>query len=84
MSIVLKKIDFDLPEEIDDENLVPVSDEELAEIIEEIGADIAAEIEANYESRELLPEEEEILAAEDMDEKIRLYNKYYNKLFPED
>ena len=83
MSIVLKNIDLDLTEEVNDENLVPVSDEELAAIIEEIGDDIAAEIEANYESRELLPEEEEILAAEDMDEKIRLYNKYYDKLFPE-
>lgn len=82
MSIVLKNIDLDPPEEIDRENLVPVSDEELAAIIEEVGDDIVAEIEANYESRELLPEEEEILATEDMEERIRLINKYYSKLFP--
>jgi hypothetical protein len=83
MSIVLKNIDLDLPEEIDDENLEPVSDEELAEIIEELGNELVAEIEAEYESRELSPEEKEILATDDMDEKVRLYNKYYSKLFPE-
>ena len=83
MSIVLKNIDLDIPEEIDDENLEPVSDEELAEIIEEVGNAIVAEIEENYESVELLPEEEEILAAETFEEKTRLYNKYYNILFPE-
>lgn len=83
MSIVLKNIDLDLPEEIDDENLEPVSDEELAEIIEEVGNELVAEIEAEYESYELSPEEEEILATEDQDERLRLYRKYYNKLFPE-
>ena len=83
MSLVLRNIEVDLTEEIDDENLVPVSDEELEEIIEELGNELVAEIEAEYESRELSPEEEEILATDDMDEKVRLYNKYYNKLFPE-
>lgn len=83
MSIVLKNIDLDLPEEVDNENLEPVSDEELAEIIEEVGNAIVAEIEENYEARELLPEEEEILAAETFEEKTRLYNKYYHILFPE-
>lgn len=81
MSIVLKNIDFDIPEEIDGENLVPVSDEELAEIIEEVGNELVAEIEAEYESYELSPEEKEILATEDPDERLRLYRKYYNKLF---
>ena len=83
MSIVLKNIDLELTEEVNDENLEPVSDEELAEIIEEVGNAIVAEIEENYESVELLPEEEEILAAETFEEKTRLYNKYYNILFPE-
>lgn len=83
MSIVLKNFYPEVPVEIDDRVLIPVSDEELAVIIEEIGDDIVAEIEANYESRELLPEEEEILATEDMDERIRLINKHYSKLFPE-
>lgn len=83
MSIVLKNINLDIHEEVDDDNLVPVSDEELEEIIEALGKELVAEIEAEYESSELLPEEEEILATDDMDEKVRLYNKYYNKLFPE-
>lgn len=83
MSLVLKNMKLDLPEEIADENLEPVSDEELEEIIEELSNELIAEIEEEYESRELSPEEEEILATEDMDEKIRLYNKYYDKLFPE-
>ena len=83
MSIVLKNINLEATEEADDENLVPVSDEELEEIIEELGNELVAEIEAAYESRELSPEEEEILATDDMDEKVRLYNKYYSKLFPE-
>lgn len=84
MSIVLKDIDLEITEEVDSENLEPVSDEELAEIIEEVGNAIVAEIEENYEARELLPEEEEILAAETFEERTRLYNKYYHILFPED
>lgn len=83
MSIVLKNIDLDLPEEIDDENLVPVSDEELAEIIEEVGDAIVAEIEEAAENAELPPEMIEILNAETFEERIRLYNKYYNVIFPE-
>lgn len=82
MSIVLKNIDLDIPEEIDDENLEPVSDEELAEIIEEVGNAIVAEIEAESESIELSPEEKEVLATEDPDERLRLIHKYYDKLFP--
>ena len=80
----IKSFNFDTPEEVADPNLAPVSDEELAEIIEEVGNAIVAEIEENYESRELLPEEEEILAAETFEERTRLYNKYYHILFPED
>ena len=82
MSLVLKNIDLDLTEDVDSENLEPVSDEELAEIIEEIGNELVAEIEAEYESAELSPEMEEILATEDMNERARLYEKYYDKLFP--
>lgn len=82
MSIVLKNIDLDLPEEVDNENLEPVSDEELAEIIEETGNAIADEVLADYESYELLPEEKEVLATEDPDERIRLIQKYHDKLFP--
>lgn len=82
MSLVLKNIEVDLPEEVNDENLVPVSDEELAEIIEEVGNAIVAEIEAEYESCELPPEMEEILATEDPTERARLYEKYYDKIFP--
>lgn len=82
MSLVLKNIDFDIPTGESDENLAPVSDEELEEIIEELGNELVAEIEAEMESAELSPEMEEILATEDMDERARLYNKYYDKLFP--
>lgn len=59
--------------------LTPVSDEELAEIIEEVGNAIVAEIEAEYESYELSPEEEEILATEDPTERARLYEKYFGQ-----
>ena len=59
--------------------LTPVSDEELAEIIEEVGNAIVAEIEAEYESYELSPEEEEILAIEDPTERARLYEKYFGQ-----
>jgi hypothetical protein len=59
--------------------LTPVSDEELAEIIEEVGNAIVAEIEAEYESYELSPEEEEILATEDIVERARLYRKYFGQ-----
>ena len=83
MSIMLENIDLERPEEVDNENLVPVSDEELEEIIEELGNELVAEIEANYESQEISPEEKEILEAETFEERIRLYNKYYGKLFPE-
>ena len=83
MSIVLKNIDLAIPEEVDDENLEPVSDEELAEIIEEVGNAIVAEIEEAAESAELPPEIEEILNAETFEERIRLYNKYYHIIFPE-
>ena len=82
MSIVLKNIDLDLPEEVDNENLEPVSDEELAEIIEEVGDAIAAEMEAAMKDAKLMPEEEEILATEDPDERLRLIQKYHDKLFP--
>lgn len=83
MSIVLKNINLDIPEEVDDENLVPVSDEELAEIIEELGDELVAEIEAEMENEELPPEFEEILATEDPVERARLYEKYYDIIFPE-
>lgn len=82
MSLVLKNIDLDLREEIDDENLEPVSDEELAEIIEELSSELIAEIEAEMETAKLSPEMEEILATEDMVERARLYEKYYDKIFP--
>lgn len=82
MSLVLKNINLDIPEEIDNENLEPVSDEELAEIIEELGNELVAEIEAEMDSTELPPEMEEILATEDMVERARLYEKYYDKIFP--
>ena len=59
--------------------LTPVSDEELAEIIEEVGNALVAEIEAEYESYELSPEEEEILATEDPTERVRLYEKYFGQ-----
>ena len=59
--------------------LTPVSDEELAEIIEEVGNAIVAEIEAEYESYELSPEVEEILATEDIVERARLYRKYFGQ-----
>lgn len=84
MSIVLKDIDLELPEEVDRENLEPVSDEELAEIIEEIGDALVAEIEEAAENAELPPEMEEILNAETFEERIRLYNKYYKIIFPEE
>lgn len=61
------------------EVLKPVSDEELAEIIEEVGNAIVAEIEAEYESYELSPEVEEILATEDIVERARLYRKYFGQ-----
>ena len=83
MSIVLRNIDLAIPEEVDDENLEPVSDEELAEIIEEVGNAIVAEIEEAAENAELPPEIEEILNAETFEERIRLYNKYYHIIFPE-
>ena len=83
MSIVLKNIDLDIPEVVNDENLEPVSDEELAEIIEEVGNAIVAEIEEEAENTELPPEMIEILNAETFEERIRLYNKYYNVIFPE-
>jgi len=83
MSLVLKNIDLDLQEEVDNENLVPVSDEELAEIIEELGNELVAEIEAEMEDEELAPEWKEILATEDPAERARLYEKYYDIIFPE-
>ena len=83
MSLVLKNIDLDLTEEIDDENLEPVSDEELADIIEELSRELVSEIEAEMEDEELPPEWEEILATEDPAEKARLYEKYYDIIFPE-
>ena len=84
MSIVLKNIDLDLTEEVNDENLVPVSDDELAEIIEEVGNAIVSEIEAEAENTELPPEMIEILNAETFEERIRLYNKYHHIIFPEE
>lgn len=83
MSIVLKDIDLNISEEVNDENLEPVSDEELAEIIEEISRELVSEIEAEYESVEISPEMEEILATEDMNERLRLYHKYHHIIFPE-
>lgn len=82
MSLVLKNMKVDLPEEIADDNLVPVSDEELAEIIEELGNELVAEIDAEMENEELPPEFEEILATEDPAERARLYEKYYDIIFP--
>ena len=82
MSIVLKDIDLELPKEVDSENLEPVSDEELAEIMDELGAAYDKAIEEEPEP-ELPPELEEILATEDMNERLRLYHKYYNIIFPE-
>ena len=82
MSLVLKNIDLDLQEEVGNENLVPVSDEELAEIIEELGNELVAEIEAEMEDEELAPEWKEILATEDPAERARLYEKYYDIIFP--
>lgn len=82
MSLVLRNIPAEFPEEVDDDNLEPVSDEELAEIIEELGNELVAEIEAEMENTELSPEMQEILATEDMTERARLYEKYYDKLFP--
>lgn len=81
MSVVLKDMDMDFPEEVTGENLEPVSDEELAEIIQELGDAFEKAIEAEPEP-ELIPELEEILAAEDPAEKARLYEKYYDKIFP--
>lgn len=83
MSLVIKNIDLALQEEVDNENLVPVSDEELAEIIEELGNELVAEIEAEMEDEELAPEWKEILATEDPAERARLYEKYYDIIFPE-
>ena len=83
MSLVLKSIEDSAPVEAVNENLVPVSDEELAEIIEEIGNELVAEIEAEMEETELSPEMEEILATEDPVERARLYEKYYDKIFPD-
>ena len=82
MSLVIKNIDLALQEEVDNENLFPVSDEELAEIIEELGNELVAEIEAEMEDEELAPEWKEILATEDPAERARLYEKYYDIIFP--
>ena len=82
MSLVIRNIDFDISEEVSDENLVPVSDEELAELIEELGNEFVAEIEAEMGHEELPPEFEEILATEDPVERARLYEKYYDIIFP--
>lgn len=82
MSVVLKNIDLDTTEEVNNENLEPVSDEELAEIIQELGDAFEKAIEAEPEP-ELIPELEEILATEDTAERARLYEKYYDKIFPE-
>lgn len=81
MSVVLKDMDMNFPEEITDENLEPVSDEELEEIIQELGDAFEKAIEEEPEP-ELSPEQEEILATEDPAEKARLYEKYYDKIFP--
>lgn len=81
MSVVLKDMDMNFPEEITDENLEPVSDEELEEIIQELGDAFEKAIEEEPEP-ELSPELEEILATEDPAERARLYEKYYDKIFP--
>lgn len=81
MSVVLKDMDMNFSEEITDENLEPVSDEELEEIIQELGDAFEKAIEEEPEP-ELSPEQEEILATEDPAEKARLYEKYYDKIFP--
>lgn len=59
-----------------------VSDEEFSEIYNEIMAAFDKAMEEEPEP-ELSPEVEEILATEDPEERVRLYNKYYDKLFPE-
>lgn len=81
MSVVLKDMEMDFPKEVADENLEPVSDEELEEIIQELGDAFEKAIEEEPEP-ELSPEMEEILATEDPAEKARLYEKYYDKIFP--
>ena len=81
MSVVLKDMDLNLPEEVTGENLEPVSNEELEAIIQELGDAFEKAIEEEPEP-ELIPELEEILATEDMTEKARLYEKYYDKIFP--
>ena len=81
MSVVLKDMDMNFPEEITGENLEPVSDEELEEIIQELGDAFDRAIEEEPEP-ELSPELEEILATEDPAERARLYEKYYDKIFP--
>ena len=63
--------------------LASVSDEELAEIIEEVGNVIVAEIEKEAENSELSPEWEEILATEDISERIRLHEKYFGQIVME-
>lgn len=83
MSLVLRNIEVDLSKEVEDENLVPVSDEELEGIIEELGDELVAEIEEAMDESELPPEMLEILNAETVEERVRLYNKYYDILFPE-
>lgn len=82
MSVVLKNMDFNYPEEVNGENLEPVSDEELAEIMQELGEAFDKAIE-NEPEPELSPELEEILATEDPTERARLYEKYYDIIFPE-
>lgn len=81
MSVVLKDMEMDIPEEVAGENLEPVSEEELAEIIQELGDAFEKAIEEEPEP-ELIPELEEILATEDPAERARLYEKYYDKIFP--
>ena len=81
MSVVLKKMETDFPDEVTGENLEPVSDEELEEIIKELGDAFEKAIEDEPEP-ELPPEIEEILATEDMVERARLYEKYYDIIFP--
>ena len=82
MSVVLKDMEMDFPKEVADENLEPVSDEELEEIIQELGDAFEKAIEEEPEP-ELSPEMEEILATEDPAERARLYEKYYDIIFPE-
>ena len=65
------------------EKLKPVSDEELAEIIEEVGNAMVAEIEKAAEEAELSPEWQEILATEDISERIRLHEKYFGQIVME-